>query len=92
MAAANRAGASSGEKWPAPSSPVSVAAAKNSPIRSDQARGNSGSCSGQSTAVGTATLCSGTCSASEVATEPAPARYQAIEAANAPGGPYTDTR
>ena len=29
----------------------------------------------------------GTCSASEAATDPAPAWYQAIEAANAPGGP-----
>ena len=54
MAAANASGASSGEKWPTPSSQVSVAAAKNSPIRSDQSRGNSGSCSGHSTVAGAA--------------------------------------
>jgi hypothetical protein len=87
MAAANAAGASGGEKWPTPSSPVSVADAKNSPIRSDHSRGNNGSYSGRSTVVGAGILCSGTCSASEAATDPAPARYQATEAANAPGGP-----
>ena len=71
-----------------------MAAAKNSPIRSDHSRGNSGSYSGHSTVVGAAIRWSGsgTRSASEAATDPAPARYQAIEAANAPGRPYTDTR
>ena len=51
--------------------------------------GNNGSCDGHSTVVGTAIRWSGsgTCSASEVATAPAPARYQAIEAVNAPGTP-----
>ena len=92
MAAANASGASSGEKWPTPPSPASVTAAKNSPIRSDHSRGNSGSYSGQSTVVGTAILRSGACSASAAVTEPAPALYQAIEAAKAPGGPYTATR
>ena len=47
---------------------------------------------GQSTVVGTAILRSGACSASAAVTEPAPALYQAIEAAKAPGGPYTATR
>jgi hypothetical protein len=94
MAAAKSRGLSRGEKWPAPSSQVSWAAAKKSPTLSDHSRGNSGSCSGHSTVVGTAILrpASGARSASEVATDPAPARYQAIEAANAPGGPYTETR
>ena len=88
-AAANAAGASSGEKWPAPSSQVSSAAAKNSPIRSDHSRGNSGSCYGHRTVAGTEMrpAGAGARSASEVATDPAPARYQAIEAANAPGCP-----
>ncbi len=66
-----------------------MAAAKKSLIRSDHSRGNSGSCSGHSTVVGAAILPprSGTCSASEAATDPAPARYHAMEAVNAPGGP-----
>src|SRR5208337_1704594 len=70
-------------------SQASSAVAKNSPIRSDHARGNSGSCSGHRTVVGTAirSAGSGACSARVAATDPAPARYQAIEAANAPGGP-----
>lgn len=66
-----------------------MAAAKKSPIRSDHSRGNSGSCDGHSTVTGTAILRSGsgTRSAREAATDPAPARYQAIEAVNAPAGP-----
>ena len=88
-AAANSLGASSGEKWPAPSSQVRRASAKKSPIRSDHSRGNSGSYSGHSTVVGTVirSCGAGAFSASEAATDPAPARYQAIEAVNAPGGP-----
>jgi hypothetical protein len=67
---------------------------KNSPIRSDHGTGNSGSWVGHSTVTGTRIRLagSGTCSATEVATEPAPDRYQATDAANAPGRPYTETR
>ena len=63
------------------------AALKNTSRRSDQARGKSGSYSCQSTVVGMAIRCSGVVSASALATPPKPARYQPIEAVNAPGSP-----
>ncbi len=47
----------------------------------------SGSCSGHSTVVGTPMRCAGGCSASDMATVADPARYQPIDAVNAPGGP-----
>jgi hypothetical protein len=94
IAAANSAGYSSGAKWPTPSTNLTVMSLKNSSRRSDHARGNRGSCSGHRTVVGTASRWSGAggCSPMDLATEPAPERYQPIEAVNAPGGLYTETR
>jgi hypothetical protein len=85
--AANSSGHSTGVKCPAPSTVVKLTLLKNSPSGSDHAHGNSGSCSGHSTDVGVPIRSSGRggCSASEVATVPDPARYQAIEAVKAPG-------
>src|SRR4029077_14350435 len=93
-AAAKSSGRSSGVKCPAPSRWTSRASVKNSPSRSDHWRGNSGSCSGHSTVTGTVIRSAGpgTCSATEVATEPAPDRYQATDEAKAPGRAYIETR
>ena len=75
-------------KCPTSASRSRVTSAKNASRRSDHATGNSGSCSGQSTVVGTAIRASGAGSVSATArtTVAAPARYQAIDAVNAPGG------
>ena len=76
-----------GEVTGAGSSPR-LTSAKNSSSRSPQAGGNSGSCSGHSTVVGTWIRASGAGgrSARLVATVPEPERYQPIDAVNAPGG------
>ena len=59
IAAANAAGASSGEKCPVPGMSVRVWSAKKSPSRSAHSRGKSGSCSGQRMRVGWAIRSSG---------------------------------
>ena len=52
ISSANSSGHSTGVKCPAPSTVFSWTSVKYSPSRSDHSRGNSGSCSGQSTDVG----------------------------------------
>ena len=87
MAAANTSGASIGTKWPTPSTARRSTSVNHSSSRSLHSRGKSGSWSGHSTVVGTVMRCAGGCSASDVATVPDPARYQPIDAVNAPGAP-----
>ena len=64
-----------------------LASANQSSTRSDHSRGNSGSCSGHSTVVGAAIRSAGAGGFSRIAmaTVPAPARYQLIDAVKAPG-------
>ena len=92
IASAMASGASTGQKWPMPSTGRRSARENHSPMRSPHARGKSGSCSGQSTVVGTAMRSAGGCSVSASATVPEPARYQPIDAENAPGAAYRSVR
>jgi hypothetical protein len=89
IVSANTPGASTGTKWPALGTGTTATSEKNASSRSDHVRGKSGSCSGHRNVVGMGTRSagSGSVSASARVISPLPARYQPIDATNAPGAP-----